>query len=453
VEYPPEFRVLSAAKKAGEMFPYYYPAVTRLRFREDNKNTPTMGINCSLVITYNVGFINKLTDKELTTVVLHEILHYMNGHHARYMNNSLKDALPFEIHNIAMDLEINELIEMNIEKQLLLIDRYNEYRDDAYIDDLPEGACRAKNFNLPKRKSYEEYLLLIKKDKKYLSLFNKDGDGQGNNQQVKDSDNTGQAQGKMPINDLNLDGYSDSYKDVLNELIEECKEHEKKIGNGNEAYDINRRIQKRKYRWEQVFQNIITTKIAEIIAGFKYRTFEKANRRYVHTPDIILPVFIDRKVKISLVIIMDISGSMYDITDKMYSVMKSMIDILDMAIDITILEVDTDVENIMRGFDLKRETIKSKSGGGTDMGAGLRYIQENKIEPDLIVVMTDSYTPWPDPPILADKTVVLTDNPDDYDGPYPMYPVEFDELKNPSCIVTSSNNSCVKYFLGTYSKE
>jgi predicted metal-dependent peptidase len=427
VEYPPEFRVLLAARKAGEMFPYYYPAVTRLRFREDNKNTPTMGINCSLVITYNVGFINKLTDKELTTVVLHEILHYMNGHHARHMNNSLKDTLPFETHNIAMDLEINELIAMDIEKQL-----FN--RDDAYRYDLPEGACRAENFNLPKRKSYEEYLLLIKK--KSLQ-----------------SNDTDQAQDKMPINDLRLDGYSDSYKDVLNELIEECKEHEKNIGNGNEAYDINRRIQKRKYRWEQVFQNIITTKIAEIIAGFKYRTFEKANRRYVHTPDIILPVFIDRKVKISLVIIMDISGSMYDITDKMYGVMKSMIDILDMAIDITILEVDTDVENIMRGFDLKRETIKSKSGGGTDMGTGLRYIQENKIEPDLIVIMTDSYTPWPDPPILADKTVVLTDNPDDYNGSYPIYPVEFDELKNPSCIVTSSNNSCVKYFLGTYSKE
>jgi predicted metal-dependent peptidase len=123
---------------------------------------------------------------------------------------------------------------------------------------------------------------------------------------------------------------------------------------------------------------------------------------------------------------MDVSGSMYHITDKMYGVMKSMVDILDMAIDITILEVDADVVNIIRGFDLKRDTIESKSGGGTDMGAGLRYIRENKMEPDLIVVMTDSYTPWPDPPILADKTVVLTDNPDYYNGPYPMYPVIFD---------------------------
>jgi predicted metal-dependent peptidase len=405
VEYSPEFRVLLAAKNAGELFPYFYPIVPRLRFRQDNKNTPTMGINCSLVITYNDAFLKKLTDKELTNVVLHEIFHYMFGHHLRYMINSFKDTLPMEIHNIAMDLEINE-----------------------FINDLPEGAYRAENFKFPKRKSYEDYLLLLKSDEKYLSLSNKSNDEQKNNQQKKDSDDVNHTQSKMPINDLNIDGYSDKYQDyqeVLEQLKEECKRYTESIGTESGSYGINRRIQKRKYRWEQVFQNILTTKITEIVAGFRYRTFEKANRRYVHTPDIILPVFIDRKIKISLAIIMDISGSMYNITDKMYGVMKSMIDILDMSIDITILEVDTDVENIMRGFDLKRETIKSKSGGGTDMGAGLHYIQENKMYPDLIVLMTDSETPWPTPPILADKTVVLTNNPNYYNGPYPMYPVEF----------------------------
>jgi predicted metal-dependent peptidase len=385
VEFPPEFRVILAAKNIGEEFPYYSPATNRVRFKPD-KNTPTMGINCSLVITYNETFINILTDEELTKVVLHEILHYMNGHHARYMNNPLKDTLSHKTHNIAMDLEINE-----------------------FIDYLPEGAYRAKDFGFDKRKSYEEYLLLLKEN---------------------NSDDDEQAQGKMPVNDLNLDDYSDNkdtHQEVLEKLIDECKEAEKNRGTESWYDDITRKIQKRKYRWEQVFQNILSTKITEITAGFRYRTFEKANRRYIHTPGIILPVFIDRKVKISLAIIMDVSGSMYGITDKMYGVMKSMIDILDMTIDITILEVDADVVNRMRGFDLNRETIESKSGGGTDMGAGLRYIQENKMMPDLIVVMTDSYTPWPNPPILADKTVVLTNNPDSYDGPYPMYPVIFDE--------------------------
>jgi len=91
-----------------------------------------------------------------------------------------------------------------------------------------------------------------------------------------------------------------------------------------------------------------------------------------------------------------------------------------MEIDITVLEVNTVVKNIIRKFDLKRETIISKDGGGTDMGAGLRYIWETRMETDLVIVMTDSYTPWTDPPILANKTVVLTNHLHDYDGPYPM---------------------------------
>ena len=341
-----------------------------------------MAVSSSLVISYNEEFVQSLTDNELSAVVLHELLHYMNGHHARYMNNKLKDTVPYVIHNIAMDIEVNE-----------------------FIDSLPPNAWIAGTCGFPEMKSYEEYLLLLK-DKTEEAL---------------------QALGKMPDNDLTLDGYNDTHWAILSALIEECKEHEKNVGAGSDFDIVNRRIKKRKYRWEQVFQNILSAKVTEIISGFRYRTFEKANRRYVHTPDIVLPVFVDRKVKISLVIIMDVSGSMIDITDKMYGIMKSMVDILDMDIDITILEVDAAVVHILRGFDLNRDTVESARGGGTDMGAGLHYFQEYNIKSDLIMVMTDSYTPWPAPPIFSDKTVVLTDNPNGYDGPYPMYPVVFGE--------------------------
>ena len=398
MEQNSDFRVIRAARKTAKDFPYFYPVISRVRFMKDNKNTPTMSINCFLVIRYNEDFINNLSEIQLNGVIFHEILHYINGHHARYMNNPLKDTFPHYIHNIAMDIEINEIID-DLTKVKEKADLWAF--DDDYIGDyhLPEDAYRAEDFKFPERKSYEEYLQLINKNYEDKS------------------------QRIMPINDLNLDNYNNDYKDALNELIEECKEHERNIN--NEVNDINRRVKKIKYRWQQVFQNILVAKTTEITSGFRYRTFEKANRRYIHTPDIILPVFIDRKVKMSLAIIMDISGSMCGIIDKMYGVMKSIIDITDMEIDITVLEVDTDIENIMYGFDLNRETIKSKDGGGTDMSAGLRYIWETGMETDLVIVMTDSYTPWPDPPILANKTVVLTDNPNDYDGPYPMYPVEF----------------------------
>jgi predicted metal-dependent peptidase len=430
VAYSLEFRLIKAAKNVGEMHPYYSPAVERVRFKQDSKDTPTMSIDCSLVVHFNKSFTNKISNQELESIVLHEILHYVNGHHARYMNSPLRKTLPFALHNIAMDIEINE-----------------------FIPNLPTYCFKAKDFGLPDRKSYEEYLGILNRDMppKLKALLdspclsckngcnnprkNKKKGKKKEEQDGEDNDETGDQtddpcedcphQGKgMLFDDLNMDGYNEIYQAVLDDLIREC---EKSRGTEMGSGDMIRKVKKRKYPWEQVFQNIITAKVTEIVAGFKYRTFEKPNRRYIHTPDIIFPRLIKKKKKISLAIVMDVSGSMGENVNKMYGVMKSMLDILDLEIDITVLEVAMSVENVMHGFDLTRESIKSKDGGGTDMGAGLYYIEENKIETDLIIVMTDSYTPWPDPPILADKMVVLTDNPDDYDGPYPVvYPVVFD---------------------------
>jgi len=378
--YSTEYRLLKAALKVAAQFPYYSPAIVRARFSRKSHNLSTMGINCSIVISYNESFVKLIDDKEMEQIVLHEILHYINGHHARYMNNPLRDTLPHFIHNIAMDLEINE-----------------------FIPNLPRSFFKAKTFGLPKRKSYEEYLGIINRDMPPAL------------KELIES-------GNFKVGELQMDGYNEIYQEILADLINEC---EKNVGKEGGSRSATRKIKKRKYPWEQVFQNIIATKMTDIMAGYRYRTYEKINRRLAHFSDIILPQYFDRKSKISLSIIMDISGSMGGNVNKMYGVMKSMLDILDLQIDITVLEVAVGVENIMYGFDLKRNTIKSKIGGGTDMGAGLLYIQENKLESDLIIVMTDSYTPWPDPPVLADKTVVLTDNPDEYNGPYPVYPVVF----------------------------
>jgi predicted metal-dependent peptidase len=383
--YPIEFRLIKAALGVKNEYSYYSPAIVRVRFRHDSINIHTMGVNCNLVISYNESFADKLTNQELKAVVLHEILHYMNGHHVRYMNNPLRDILPHSIHNIAMDIEINE-----------------------FIPELPKSGFKASDFGFPERKSYEEYLGMINRNMppKLRQLLESPAQS-----------------GYMPIDDLKMDGYNEIYQEILHELIMECEEAE--IGNETDSENIIRKVRKRKYPWEQVFQNIVTTKVTEITAGYRYRTFIKPNRRYAHFSNIIFPQWVDYKTKISLAIIMDISGSMGENVNKMYGVMKSMVDILDLQIDITVLEVNVSVENIKHGFDLRAESIKSKDGGGTDMSAGLYHIQDKKMYPDLIIVMTDSDTPWPNPPILADKTVVLTDNPHIYDGPYPVFPVIF----------------------------
>ena len=53
--------------------------------------------------------------------------------------------------------------------------------------------------------------------------------------------------------------------------------------------------------------------------------------------------------------------------------------------------------------------IKSiKGGGGTDMGAGLLWLQEKGIDVDACIVLTDGYTPWPEKAPLFPLAILCT---------------------------------------------
>ncbi|MBT9147969.1 MAG: hypothetical protein DDT32_01738 [Syntrophomonadaceae bacterium] len=60
---------------------------------------------------------------------------------------------------------------------------------------------------------------------------------------------------------------------------------------------------------------------------------------------------------------------------------------------VTVLSVDTQVQTSSRVFDARQ--IKLRGGGGTDMGAGLTAAVKLMPRPQLAIVLTDGYTPWP----------------------------------------------------------
>ena len=47
---------------------------------------------------------------------------------------------------------------------------------------------------------------------------------------------------------------------------------------------------------------------------------------------------------------------------------------------------------------MQARDVELLGGGGTDMGAGLAKAAELRPRPDLIIVLTDGYTPWPSAP-------------------------------------------------------
>ena len=109
---------------------------------------------------------------------------------------------------------------------------------------------------------------------------------------------------------------------------------------------------------------------------------------------------------IEVAIVCDTSGSMDD--DALASVLAEVEAIIARAglraHGVAALAVDTEVHESRR---VRRAAdVRLAGGGGTDMGAGIAAAVARRPRPDVIVVLTDGYTPWPDQPPAGVRVVV-----------------------------------------------
>lgn len=398
-------RLLIAAKAIGKEYPYYTPASFRVRFEEDNK-VPTMCIDSRLVVRYNDKFVTSLNDTELKGVVLHECMHYISGHHKRYLENPHRKDIHFIIHNICQDIEINQHIDRNL---------------------LPKDCQLPEVYNLPEGKCYEEYLLMLLNQAKNLSQNMKGSKMPGQSEDDQNDPN----QGDSKCGDVDCTGFEDSGnqdESTRRQLVSECEQsqaaHDKKAGKEHSFAEQMKKIEKIRYPWAKVFKSLITNRLSNRVNGYNYRTYHKPNKHLMGLNDkLVHGSYCDFKEHIDLVIGVDISGSMYGLVEKMYGVMKSIIDVEEIDITTTILECDTEVSKVIHNFELDKSDIKVGHGGGTDMGAISQYVQDQKWDPDLIIVMTDNETGW-NPVLFRNKTIVLTTEVTD-SCPYKQFLVSF----------------------------
>ena len=71
---------------------------------------------------------------------------------------------------------------------------------------------------------------------------------------------------------------------------------------------------------------------------------------------------------------------------------------------ITVLACDAQVQAVRRVSSARQVALEG--GGGTDMGAGIDAAVALRPRPQLVVVLTDGYTPWPPAPPRRTKVVV-----------------------------------------------
>jgi predicted metal-dependent peptidase len=133
-------------------------------------------------------------------------------------------------------------------------------------------------------------------------------------------------------------------------------------------------------------------------------TYRRPSRRAAAVPDVVLPSLRQPLPQVALVI--DTSGSMSDsMLGQALGEVTGVLRSLGVARrNLRVIACDARAYRAQSVRDLG--AIRLEGGGGTDMGVGLDAAAALRPRPDLVVVLTDGYTPWRAEPPAGIRVVI-----------------------------------------------
>ena len=157
-----------------------------------------------------------------------------------------------------------------------------------------------------------------------------------------------------------------------------------------------------KYDWRSEFRKVLARSL-HTIPGDSHRSFKRLSRRCASLGHkVILPSTHDTAP--SVAIVQDTSGSMG--TDNMRIALEETKGILKaVQASVAYFNCDASVDKAQNVYNVK--DISLHGGGGTDMRVGIKAAMEHKPTPDVVILFTDGYTPWPDKPLPRGKQLVV----------------------------------------------
>jgi len=170
-----------------------------------------------------------------------------------------------------------------------------------------------------------------------------------------------------------------------------------------------------KVNWQRQLQSAVRNAIAYVSGSTEY-TRRKLSRRQWHHP-YMLPGLQHPVAEIAIVV--DASGSMFtayksgnEEADAKYSLLQqalaetsNIIKKHGMGAGINVYATDTTAFFVGRIFS-PSQMSELKGGGGTDIGVGIKAAYHGRPKPQIIVVLTDGATPWPDTAPPKTKIIV-----------------------------------------------
>lgn len=313
--------------------------------------------------------------QETAAVLYHEIWHLLRGHPYR-----AKPDYDSFIWNLACDCEINDDIEAeNIFK-------------------MPGEPVTPQRFNMDVELMAEEYYEQLQKRVKVVHIDAlKRGVGRGD---------CGSAADGVQRPWENAPSDAPSIGKVESEVIAKnvAEEIVKAKSIGNVPYGIERwanELLAGKVDWKKELKFSILNAVSDV-AGMVDYSYRKPSRRQSIMRDVILPSM--RQPSLRVAVVVDTSGSMgTDELGQALSEIHSIIRLIGAHNEVSVLSVDAAVHNVQRVFSARQ--VKLFGGGGTDMGVGITTASKLRPEPNVIIVLTDGMTPWPETKVVKQPVI------------------------------------------------
>lgn len=327
--------------------------VGKYEVRDDVPTARTNGIDCH----YGSKFIKDMSDSDLRGLIMHENLHKVYQHMFLWQHLYEEDG---RTANKACDYVIN-----------LEIDAIAK-RTGGFIT-LPEGGLLDHKYT--KMDSQAVYNML-REDKD-----NDDdaGGGDGGDQGFDDHDwESGKGMSQEEIEQVSKD---------INQAIRQGQLMAGKLG-GNQSLTLGSLIEPKVDWREQLREFVSSTAVGKDIS-----TWQRVNRRWLQH-DMYMPSTITESVG-RIVVAVDMSGSiggdalnafLSEVQGICMNAKPEKVDLLYWDTDVAAHEMYTQEQ-----LDKLSSSTKPAGGGGTDVACVSKYLKDNQIKPECVIVLTDGY--------------------------------------------------------------
>lgn len=367
--------------------PFYGDILMRLPFVE-NKNIPTACTD-GRKIEYNPDFLAELTEGQRNFVLMHEVFHILLSHGKRG-----SEKRNHALWNTAADMVVNHML-LNLMHSM----------DKAKIPfDKPKAGIFAFISDNDTVENIYEKLLLDNKTidngakKVYVSLRSYRFD---KSEMVQAPDDIVISESGGSPESAGL-----SEQAILQIVRESAVKNRSSLGSYFVPEQIFGIVESKKINWQKLLRDFF---VEELSDETSYTTPE---RKYIHM-DLILPGHsLDYKTIEEIWAFVDCSGSigkneMEQFLTQLYRISKEFKCIFN------ICYWDTEVNDVYKKILKEDDILKSipHHSGGTDINCVYRWIKENRVKPDVMLILTDGYFGPLDQstfiPSLRQKTILV----------------------------------------------